>query len=456
MLSVAPFVPGGRQIVLLDFSTFPLGPLLAPPANRCVAGSACRLVGDLEIVMKDGVRMLRASSRSSFVVALPEMLPSDFTLEFDLVPKECCMPEDLGFEGRADITQDAYSANVLWHRDYLHVVGGIANESYDRPMPPALRAALPGALTNIAVSLQGQTLRVFTNGQPIHSLERSFARGQVLRVFLGGQNSTDRAVYLARLRIAATGGAVVAAATAPVTPVAALPVATPTATATPIQPPPSVGTPPNAIMAGDPGVLRLTLCAQRRTGGPAPTVLTTMGPTPVGATIRWKQVPNAVYVVERAPASGTPWILIGSSCGGPMPLTEFSDQVAVTDRTGGLGVTTSGIYRVTAILPDGQTGWNTVKWYVPCLYGPKPVATVTGSTVALSWSTNLTTCGTAGSGGSPDYYLVTTSYGTSTEVTGTSLSIHGVPLGTHTFSVEAHWRPDGRSTKSSTTAVVKY
>ena len=43
---------------------------------------------------------------------------------------------------------------------------------------------------------------MFTNGVPLYTDDRVFARGRVLRVFLGGQNDSDQAVYLARLRIA--------------------------------------------------------------------------------------------------------------------------------------------------------------------------------------------------------------------------------------------------------------
>jgi hypothetical protein len=197
------FAPGGRQVVLLDFSTFPLGPISTTEQTRT---GISNLKGQLEVVMKDGVPMLRASTPSTFLVGIPETLPSDFSLEFDLIPKNCCNPQDLAFEGAAEILQDARSAHVLWHRDHQQVIGGIVNERYDKPMPPSLSAVLPGAMTKIAVSLAGQTLRMFTNDLPVYSLERVFKRGRVLRVFLGGQNEQqhgrDEPVYLARMRVA--------------------------------------------------------------------------------------------------------------------------------------------------------------------------------------------------------------------------------------------------------------
>lgn len=195
-LALNNFVPGGQELVLLDFATFPLG---APAALGGVTGQ-------LDIVVHDGARMLRASARSSFLVKLPTVLPNDFTLEFNLIPKTCCNPEDLAFEGTPEITQSDVSANVLWHRDHVQIVGG--GPTFDRPMPSALSATLPGSPTYVAVSMSGTTMRIFTNGQLVYTVDRQFVRNRVLRVFLGGQNDTDQAVYLAQMRIA-TGAPIV-------------------------------------------------------------------------------------------------------------------------------------------------------------------------------------------------------------------------------------------------------
>lgn len=231
-VAAGSFAPGGQQLFLLDFSASPLG---RPSGLRI-------LQGDLEVVDKDGTRMLRATTRSAFLVQLPSALPSDFTLEFDIVPKMCCNPEDLGFEGTATINQGVASAHVLWHRDHQRIVGG--GSYYDQPMPPALTAAVPGMLTNVAVAFQGTTLRMYTNGQLLYTLSREFVRGRVLRVFLGGQNDSDRVVYLARLRIGTGAPITVAAPTTPsvTPPTAAATGPVTTATSTTVVPPTQTGT----------------------------------------------------------------------------------------------------------------------------------------------------------------------------------------------------------------------
>jgi hypothetical protein len=213
--AAGPFAPGGQQLVLLDFSKFPLGsvPVSTRPGQCLPSLPVCDIKGDLEVVMQNGVPMLRAAGRSSFVIRLSQRLPNDFTLEFDLIPKTCCQPEDLSFEGVADIAygQSAVSANVLWHHNAHAIIGGIASGGFSMPMPGKLAAEVMGSLANVTVNFRGTSLTMYTNGTQVYSVQREFVRGSVLRVFLGGQNDTDRAVYLARLRIG-TGAPVVASA----------------------------------------------------------------------------------------------------------------------------------------------------------------------------------------------------------------------------------------------------
>src|SRR5262245_25330557 len=66
----------GTTLLRLDLSTTPLSEF--PTTVKQLSGS-------MEVVLKDGVPMLKASAASEFLVTLPQVLPQDFTLEFDLV-----------------------------------------------------------------------------------------------------------------------------------------------------------------------------------------------------------------------------------------------------------------------------------------------------------------------------------------------------------------------------------
>jgi len=189
----AGFVPGSRTVFDLNLATETIGEF--PKRIKLLKGNA-------ELVLKNGTRMLKANSATEFLINLPEFLPQDFTVEFALVPKLCCFDPDLTFEGTRSINQDVASAHILWHAGgALSVIGG-AQDNYETQMPEAFKTTLPGVLTQVNVSLEGSTVKLYTNGRRLYTLDRKFARGRVMRVFLGGADGPDGTVYLAGLRIA--------------------------------------------------------------------------------------------------------------------------------------------------------------------------------------------------------------------------------------------------------------
>jgi len=202
----AGFVPGSRTIFDLDLAAEMVGDF--PKRLKL-------LKGNMELVMKDGAKMLKATSASEFLIALPEFLPQDFTVEFALVPKLCCSAPDLSFEGTRTVNQDIASAHLLWHAgSALSIIGG-ATDNYETPMPEELKTTLPGVLTQVGVSFEGSTVKLYTNGRRLYTLDRKFARGRVLRVFLGGSDGAEGTVYLAGLRIAANSAPVTGFANGP-------------------------------------------------------------------------------------------------------------------------------------------------------------------------------------------------------------------------------------------------
>src|SRR5687767_15846224 len=70
------FVPGQRTLFYTDFTDEEVGNF--PRRLEFKSGS-------MEVVELDGVRALKASAASGFVVPLPEVLPAKFTLEIDVI-----------------------------------------------------------------------------------------------------------------------------------------------------------------------------------------------------------------------------------------------------------------------------------------------------------------------------------------------------------------------------------
>lgn len=188
------FVPGGRELFAIDFTQAPLGEF--PTTLR-------QLRGSMAVVEKDGKRMLRATDNAEFLVSLPESLPEHFTLEFDLITRVDYNTEEFAFEGTPAFNRGQASANVLWYRTDISVLGGReAGHAYIK-IPAEVAAELAGQPAEVRVDFNGTNLKLYTNGRQLVNMpDVKFVRGRVLRVFLGGHDSGLNAVHLSRLRIA--------------------------------------------------------------------------------------------------------------------------------------------------------------------------------------------------------------------------------------------------------------
>jgi hypothetical protein len=205
------FVPGSRELYSADFSQFP------PGAFTATLKGLKYLRGTMQVTDQDGMQVLQSSSPSEFLINLPEKLPDSFTLEFDIIPRgtDCCAGEELAFEGTPTINRSTGSANVLWHHQYLAILGGgkdMGNSTVK--LPEDLQGELLGQLSEVRVSVSGTNFKLWTNGRLLYDLPNlPFVRGRVIRVFLGGTDVSDRTVSLARVRVAANSVAAGAAST---------------------------------------------------------------------------------------------------------------------------------------------------------------------------------------------------------------------------------------------------
>lgn len=190
------FVPGSRT--LYDLNTPPPPP--PPPGQKPKPRPGIRVVqGAWAAVQKDGMRMFKTGNVTELLVSLLEPLPQNFTLEIELVPKACCNPADLAL---GEVNQGDASAYLAWDSDgYLSANGG-APDMYQAPIPEDFSVILPAALTEVDLSFEGNTIKLYTNGRRLYTLsDRKFARGRTLRITLGAQDDADQAEYLAKLRI---------------------------------------------------------------------------------------------------------------------------------------------------------------------------------------------------------------------------------------------------------------
>ena len=188
------FTIGGRDIVNMTFAGTPVGEL--PVGLKLLSGM-------VDVVDVGGVHMLRASTESELELPLPENLPPDFSVEVEFIPKQCCNPQDLAIEGTSVGHSNAGSSQVTWHRNRVTVIGG--GDSYASEMPDVLANSTPGTPTVVQVVMEGQTLKLYTNGRRLYTLaDRKFVRARKLWIYLGGQDDGKYAVYVSRIRVIAT------------------------------------------------------------------------------------------------------------------------------------------------------------------------------------------------------------------------------------------------------------
>ena len=163
------FTPGGRELARLEFGAA----AELPRTVRLVSGKAA-------VAERDGARMLAAHERTILLVTLPEVLPAQFTLEFDLVPRDCiCLPPDLMFETTMEANRGPGSVEVEWLKNGVAMIGGGPNQEVKAP--EGLAESLQGTLVQVKVSVDGTRFRLFTNETELVSQERKLVRSRYLR-----------------------------------------------------------------------------------------------------------------------------------------------------------------------------------------------------------------------------------------------------------------------------------
>lgn len=191
------FVPGNKVIFYTDFSDDIVGNF----SRRLKWNS-----GPIEVVERDGIKVLRASGRSQFLIPLGRKLPERFTLEFDIIPwtTKCCGYEELAFEGGATRDRGLKSAEINWHHTGTAIIGsGMGMGDSPRPIPEATQKLLMGNVTHVRVLMDGPYFKLYTNDQRMYSIpELNFKRDSVIRVMVLATSDSAHTVYFTSIRVA--------------------------------------------------------------------------------------------------------------------------------------------------------------------------------------------------------------------------------------------------------------
>jgi outer membrane protein OmpA-like peptidoglycan-associated protein len=190
------FVPGNKVIFFTDFSEDKVGNF----ARRLKYVS-----GPVEVVERDGAKVLRATGRGHFRIPLGRKLPEKFTLEIDAIaPLSGVMNEAIAFEGTPDRDAGDNSVIVTWNPQGGWLYGAQFNASNGAVMvPDAMHEVYAGKVVHLRVLMDGAYFKLYANERRLHNVpELAFHRDTVIRVQMGGTEEEGQEVYITSIRVA--------------------------------------------------------------------------------------------------------------------------------------------------------------------------------------------------------------------------------------------------------------
>jgi len=191
------FVPGSKLLFYTDFSEDRVGNF---------ARGLKYTAGSMDVVERDGVKMLRSTSRGEFMIPVGGRLPERFTLEIDVISPAGGSSgyDNLAFEGGAVMDRNASSAEINWAHSGTVIIGGGQNVGTSNvTFPEALSAQNRGHVAHVRMLVDGPYVKVYNNERRIYNIpELGFKRDSVIRVSLKGAEQPGSESYITMIRLA--------------------------------------------------------------------------------------------------------------------------------------------------------------------------------------------------------------------------------------------------------------
>lgn len=187
------FVPGSRVIFFTDFSDDRVGNFARGLKYRG---------GPIEVVERDGVKVLRSTGRGEFLIPVGKRLPQRFTLEIDVLASDASMNELLTFEGGPDLNRGDKSANVVWGLTGAAIQGSGQNMANSPvKLPDAMQPKVIGNVAHVRALMDSAYFKMYTNERRLYNIpELQFRRDSVIRVVLTG--SEEAPAFITAIRVA--------------------------------------------------------------------------------------------------------------------------------------------------------------------------------------------------------------------------------------------------------------
>jgi OOP family OmpA-OmpF porin len=188
------FIPGSKVLFYTDFSEDVVGNF---------ARGLTHVSGPAEVVERDGVKVLRSTGHSVFLIPVGRALPARFTLEIDVVAGKSPLPDYdiVAVEGGQELDRGDRSAEVNWAPHVTTIIGG--GKDGDQQLPDEVAAKARGGVTHLRILMDGGYFKMYANEKRLYNIPTlPFKRGAVIRVVVRGGEEADQATYLTSIRLA--------------------------------------------------------------------------------------------------------------------------------------------------------------------------------------------------------------------------------------------------------------
>ena len=191
------FIPGSRVIFYTDFSEDKVGNFARGLKFKG---------GAMDVVERDGVKVLRSTSRGEFMVPVGQKLPERFTLEIDVISPTAHIGgyDHLAFEGGSTWDRDEKSVEVNWTAEGTVLMGGGQTMATSTvKFPDAVGAQNLQQVVHLRVLMDGAYFKLYNNERRVYNIpELAFKRDSVIRFLVKGGEEPNQATYIAMIRVA--------------------------------------------------------------------------------------------------------------------------------------------------------------------------------------------------------------------------------------------------------------
>ena len=158
--------------------------------------------GPIEVVERDGAKVLRSTARSTVLIPVGRVLPQRFTLELDVLSTNPGINDQLVFEGGKDRGRSENSAEIDWSPRGTFIIGS-GQDAGTSPVSisGAMQSQIVGNVAHVRVLMDSGYFKMYVNERRMYNNpDLQFRRDSVIRLEVHG--SEEQPVFLTGVRVA--------------------------------------------------------------------------------------------------------------------------------------------------------------------------------------------------------------------------------------------------------------